>query len=207
MEKVLYLIRHAQSNPRSTVHHSKWPLSRRGLVQAQALMDILQPLGIRRLFSSPFLRCLQTVTPFAERVGLSVEKVEDLRERLVTRTLADDFEEVWQRSWEDFDYALPGCESSTEARERFARAVEDIAGNGGQGPLGLSTHGNVIGLFLNWTDEDNGRCECEGLMNPDIIRIVYRNGTAAWDRDFRAAGLAEIATHPDETPFEREEMT
>ena len=207
MEQTLYLIRHAQSNPRASVHHSEWPLSRKGYQQAQALVPLLVPLGIGRLFSSPFLRCLQTLGPFAQKAGFEVEIVEDLRERLVTATLDDDFEAVWSKSWKDLSYALPGCESSVTAQDRFVRAIGAIAREGGSEPVGIGAHGNVIGLYLNWLDESNARAECEALTNPDVIRIIHREGEFRWDRDFRATGLEAFATHPDETPFEREDPT
>ncbi len=200
LETILYLIRHAQSQPRASQHYSEWRLSSKGQRQSQQLTELLEPLGIEQIFSSPFVRCRETVGPFARKHRVQVVVADDLRERLVAKELRDDFHELCCRSWEDFDFALPGCETSAEAQNRFVKAVEVIADGHGQGPLALCTHGNVIGLFLNWVENRAGRKDAEQLTNPDVLRVVRRAGVFAWDRSFRLKGLELIATDQGETP-------
>jgi 2,3-bisphosphoglycerate-dependent phosphoglycerate mutase len=197
------LIRHAQSHPTSRLHYSAWPLSSTGKSQAEALASLLEPLGIERLFSSPFRRCLQTVRPFSRKRGISITIREGLRERLVAREIMDGFGEIWRRSWEDFDYALPGCETSRTAQQRFVAAMTGIVEESGASAIALSTHGAVIGLFLNWIDAAAGRRETEALRNPDVLRVQTRNGAFAWDRDFRLPGIEEISTDHRDTPVSR----
>ncbi len=197
MEMILYLIRHAQSHPTSTRHYSEWPLSSTGKEQAAKLPGLLEPLGIQKLFSSPFARCLQTVEPFVEKLGISMVVDEDLRERLVAKTMVDGFYEIWCRSWEDFNFALQGCESSAHAQRRFVAAVTRIADSSWDETIGISTHGNVIGLFLNSIDTTAGRHEAEQLMTPDVLRVVRQNRVFNWDRDFRLPGIEPIATRPE----------
>jgi len=204
MDTTLYLIRHAQSRPRESQHHSQWVLSERGRHQAERLTPLLEPLGIRRLYSSPFTRCLETIGPFAAASGLDVHVVDDLRERLVVKTWVEDFEEVWSRSWTDFEYALPGCEPSMPAQDRFARAVVTIVEECADGPIAISSHGNVIALFLNWIDGAAGREEADALTNPDVLRISRRDDAFIWDREFRLPGLEEIASDYRETPVVRD---
>lgn len=76
---IVFLIRHAQSHPMARTAHSEWPLSELGRKQAQRLGELLLPLGIERLVSSPFTRCLQTIRPFAERAGLKIVIQDGLR--------------------------------------------------------------------------------------------------------------------------------
>jgi 2,3-bisphosphoglycerate-dependent phosphoglycerate mutase len=202
MDTILYLIRHAQSHLRSECDHSEWPLSSLGKQQAEQLAGLLSPLGITTLFSSPFTRCLQTVTPFAKQAGIDIRIEEDLRERLVAKTIRNDFRDVWRKSWEDFDFALPGCETSAQAQRRFFGAVAGISQSEAGCVLAISTHGNVIGLFLNAIDDRMGQCEADKLMNPDVVKIVRRNGGFHWDRAFELSGLREIASDYRETPIE-----
>ena len=203
METILYLVRHAQSRPKASQHHSEWRLSPTGVRQSEQLAELLQSLGIRRIFSSPYVRCLQTVAPFARKSGIRIAEIDGLRERLVAVGLIDNFDEIWARSWVDFDFALPGCETSAEAQIRFTAAVESILDETDQSPIALSTHGNVIGLFLNRIDNSVARKETEQLRNPDVLKITRRNSRLAWDRDFRLPGLDAVATDYRETPFER----
>lgn len=197
---IVYLIRHAQSRPSAAVAHSEWPLSRTGQRQAQRLGELLLPLGIERLISSPFARCLETIRPFAERSGLKVAVHEGLRERHLGASF-DDFPEVWRRSWDDFDFAVPGFESSRDAQRRFVEAMEEILTEGDGRTIGVCGHGNVIGLYLNHLDRRNGRETAERLANPDVLRIGRDGRTTTWDRSFRLAGLADLATDPSQTPI------
>ncbi|MCU0259413.1 MAG: histidine phosphatase family protein [Ilumatobacteraceae bacterium] len=70
----LYLVRHAKAGSRQ-----RWegddrlrPLSRSGRQQAEAIADLLAPLRPTVLLSSPYVRCVQTLEPLAERTGLTL---------------------------------------------------------------------------------------------------------------------------------------
>jgi 8-oxo-(d)GTP phosphatase len=56
------------------------PLDKRGRHQAEALVDQLAPYPIRRIVSSPFVRCVDTMQPLARARGLEVENSDDLAE-------------------------------------------------------------------------------------------------------------------------------
>jgi 2,3-bisphosphoglycerate-dependent phosphoglycerate mutase len=195
MTRRLYLIRHAQSMPSETIHHTRWPLSPRGIRQAEALVDLLLPLEIEELYSSPFPRCLQTIAPFSRRAGLPVTIDEGLRERLLSETPIHGLEPIWVKSWEDFAFALPGCETSKEATARFVAAIDRILGNCTQETIGLCTHGNVIGLFLHHLDLAYGRKEAERITNPDVLLLHVEGTDCAWESDFALPGLEGIVSN------------
>ncbi len=71
----LYVVRHAHAGPRGSdgsadqVRH----LSDRGQRQAEALSEQLAATGITRIVSSPFARCVETLTPVGLRLGITVE--------------------------------------------------------------------------------------------------------------------------------------
>jgi broad specificity phosphatase PhoE len=48
-------------------------------------------MQIEKVFSSPYLRCLETIRPLLERVELPLAVEDDLRERLITETFVDGF--------------------------------------------------------------------------------------------------------------------
>jgi len=200
----VYLIRHAQSHPSARIPHSDWPLSDRGRRQADRLAGLLLPLGIQRLVSSPFARCVQTVGPFAERAALDVALRDDLRERYMAIGFDDDFQAAWRRSWEDFDYARPEGESSRDAQKRFVDAMDEILCEHAGHTICVCAHGNVIGLYLNHVDDRNGREAAERLTNPDVLRIRADGRTVEWDRSFRLEGLAGLSSDPTETPMDGE---
>ncbi|MGH9137497.1 MAG: SixA phosphatase family protein [Acidimicrobiales bacterium] len=80
----VYLVRHGVA-----VSRSDWgkpdlddgrPLTKRGRRQADGLVELLGRGDVRRLESSPTLRCLDTVRPLARTLGLDVEPIDELRE-------------------------------------------------------------------------------------------------------------------------------
>ena len=71
----LYVVRHADAGQRA-----EWdgpdttrPLSGRGERQATGLREALADSGATRLLASPFRRCVQTLEPLADELGLTVE--------------------------------------------------------------------------------------------------------------------------------------
>ena len=75
----IYLVRHADSGSRA-----KWndadslrPLTKEGRRQAADLVESLGAVGLTRIYSSPFRRCVQTVAPLAAALNISV--IDDAR--------------------------------------------------------------------------------------------------------------------------------
>ena len=72
---MVYLVRHAHAGKKSAWSGPDLarPLSAEGRGQAVGLVDQLAAEPVRRLLSSPAVRCLQTVRPLAGRLGLPIE--------------------------------------------------------------------------------------------------------------------------------------
>jgi 2,3-bisphosphoglycerate-dependent phosphoglycerate mutase len=199
----LYLVRHAQSLPRRAQPFSDWQLSPLGRCQAERLAALLDALAIGCVFSSPFVRSLETAGPFARSHGLPVTVMDDLRERLVTSESGPPTDEVWRKSWEDFNFCSPGGESSLAAQARMCRAVRQIAADA-KGTTAIFTHGNVIALFLNALSTAFGCEQAERLRNPDIVKLEWKDEAFSWDCYYRLPGLELIATDHRLTPQEQE---
>ena len=202
MQKTAYLIRHAQSQPSSKLAEPDWPLSERGKEQAVRLSPMLESLDIDRLYSSPYLRTLSTIDPFARKRELNVVVDPDLRERKITDRVRKDFPELWMRSWKDFSFALPGCENSFDAQRRFVGAVSRIVMDEASPTIGISAHGNVIALMLNYLEPGYGWEEADGLRNPDVIKLDLGDRGLRWDRSFRLEGIDNIVTFHEDTPID-----
>lgn len=81
----IVLVRHGTAGDRA-----KWrgddrarPLDDRGRRQAAALPQALSGLTIRRILTSPYVRCVQTVEPLAAAFGLDLEETAALAEGAV----------------------------------------------------------------------------------------------------------------------------
>lgn len=80
--RTFFVVRHAKAGDRD-----EWsgddrtrPLTERGRKQAEELVRLLQPLPIAAVFSSPYLRCTQTVEPLARARRLEVRPASSLVE-------------------------------------------------------------------------------------------------------------------------------
>ena len=78
----LLLVRHAKAGTRRDWDGDDRtrPLTRSGWTQARALHGLLRPYGPARLLSSPYVRCVQTLEPLGEELGLEVESADELAE-------------------------------------------------------------------------------------------------------------------------------
>jgi phosphohistidine phosphatase SixA len=77
----LYVVRHADAGHRTHGEHDRdRELSSRGRRQAEGLRVALADAGIRHLAASPFTRCMQTLAPLGEQLGLQVVADERLAE-------------------------------------------------------------------------------------------------------------------------------
>jgi 8-oxo-(d)GTP phosphatase len=78
----LLVVRHAPAGRRSAYKGDdrRRPLSPRGRAWAAALVPLLTGFEPQAVMSSPFVRCVQTVAPTAEALGLAVEPEDALAE-------------------------------------------------------------------------------------------------------------------------------
>jgi len=77
-----YVVRHAKAGSRGhwTGDDRQRPLSKKGIKQAEELVQILAPFPITAVCSSPFLRCVQTVEPLARARKLPLKQTPSLAE-------------------------------------------------------------------------------------------------------------------------------
>ncbi|HET8893633.1 MAG TPA: phosphoglycerate mutase family protein [Gaiellaceae bacterium] len=117
------LLRHASAGDRAawTDDDRRRPLDKKGWKQASRLVDELRELGVTRVLSSPYDRCIQTVEPLAEELGVGIEIDDRLAEGAgraaalellggledaVACTHGDIVEEVLGRSLKKGEYSL-----------------------------------------------------------------------------------------------------
>ena len=76
------LVRHARAGSRKYWKGPdiERPLSKKGRHQAEGLVDMLTRYPIQRMFSSPYVRCVQTVEPLAEKLRMQIEQRLELTE-------------------------------------------------------------------------------------------------------------------------------
>lgn len=156
-------MRHSESSGQA----ADAPLTARGGVQAEALADFLEPYGVGRIVSSPYLRARQTIDVFARRTGLRVELDERLAERRLSPSPIDGWRAVVARSFHEPEFGLPGGESGAETLARGWAAIRPALEASGPLPV-IVSHGQLLSLVLHSIDPRFGYAGWEALSNPDV---------------------------------------
>ncbi|WP_156157650.1 NUDIX hydrolase [Demequina pelophila] len=89
------VVRHARATRRKAWHRDDLsrPLAPTGYPRSYALVPLLACFGITKVDSSPAKRCVDTVTPYAEAIGVEVR----LREEITEEAHAEDPEAAGER--------------------------------------------------------------------------------------------------------------
>jgi broad specificity phosphatase PhoE len=134
------------------------PLSEEGRRQARALADRLVLMDApAAIYVSPFRRCVETIEPFAKRVGIDPVLEEDIGEVFIGSWEGLSFEEIVSgdeelarrfREFEAMFSMAPGGESADDLRRRVVPAVEAMVHDNPSGDLVLVTHGGVINSYF-----------------------------------------------------------
>jgi 2,3-bisphosphoglycerate-dependent phosphoglycerate mutase len=180
----IYLVRHVKSAPDKSLPESDWPLSDEGRRQAQSLTRIFDSLSVNTLWSSPFVRAVETLRPYATARQLRIKEHPNLRERKLCPPDRTDWSALLERAWKEFDFALSDCESSRMAQRRMLDSVTQIAESHPGKAVAIASHGNAIGLLLNHLDPTFGFSEWKAMRNPDVFRLKCDGVVLTWDKSF-----------------------
>jgi 2,3-bisphosphoglycerate-dependent phosphoglycerate mutase len=152
------------------------PLTAKGFRDAMELCETLSSTRIDAAYSSPYLRARQTIEPIAQARHLPIETIDDLRERLLSPSDLPDWRAHLKRSWNDFDYAPPGGETSRDAQARVVRVLDMIALRHTAGTVILASHGNLIALALNAFNSTVDYAFWESIPMPAVFTLI-RDGS------------------------------
>ncbi len=177
MTKV-YFVRHAQSD--NTVRDSRArPLTDDGRRDSMAVSRLLADREISCIASSPYVRAVDTVSHFAELVGLKINIYEDLRERSAGGWHGDNFFEFIEKQWADFDYHIEDGECLREVRERNIRTLKKLLSEHEGENIAVATHGTALSTMLNYYYPQYD-FECfKKIVNfmPFVIRLDFEGDT------------------------------
>ncbi|MGP4059987.1 histidine phosphatase family protein [Halobacillus litoralis] len=172
MDKLI-LVRHSETEGQ----HEDSPLTKLGIRQAQTLANFLDQASyeVNRIISSPYLRAVETIKPFARNKGIDIEKDERLEERVLSHEPIDDWEEVLHDTFQDPDLKLTGGESSQEAKKRVVTLIDELESQD-CGNVLLVTHGNLLALLLQKYNREIGFYDWKRLSRPDVYLIQKQGG-------------------------------
>ncbi|WP_223700618.1 histidine phosphatase family protein [Sutcliffiella deserti] len=166
MVKKIYVIRHCEAEGQS----SDAQLTEKGFIQANELADFLSKIKIDRVISSPYLRAIQTIKPFAKSQKIEIEMDNRLTERVLSSTFFPDWMNKLEATFNDMKLKYKGGESSNEAMIRIVKVVNEIMASDFENTI-IVAHGGIISLLLNYFDKNFGFEEWKSLSNPDVYLL------------------------------------
>jgi 2,3-bisphosphoglycerate-dependent phosphoglycerate mutase len=163
----LILVRHARAEPDPAFPERNWPLSDTGRRQAADLVPVLAEFGVDALASSPFIRAIDTLRPYAEHAGLEIAVDEDLRERALGGWMPDaaDVEAAIRHMHADLEFQLEGGETGRACNARFDAALARIAAAHPGRTIAVGSHGGVLAHLI----------ARQGVALPDAFWRQIRN--------------------------------
>ena len=145
----VYFVRHCQPDP-SGGYNPEFPLTEQGRRDALLVADVLRDKDISAVYSSSYIRAVQTVAPFAEAAGLEVIREYELRERAAGDWASDfhDYAEMINGQLLDFDCKCEGGESLNEVQRRCMAALRRIVQEHDGEAVVIGTHGMALTAML-----------------------------------------------------------
>ena len=127
-----------------------------GRLQAEATADYLTGEGIDHIVSSSMKRALQTAEPLAERLGLPIERLDDLRESDHRARIYVPAEEMERDDPSIAHYFDPDADINEtifldgyeEFRTRVERGFEHVIRTNRSRTVAVFCHGMVTGVYL-----------------------------------------------------------
>ncbi len=182
----IYFVRHAEPNYRNHDEVLR-ELSERGEQDRHLVTEFLLDKGIDAILSSPYVRAVETVRPFADAVRKPITHVADFRERRVADGWIDDFDSFCRQQWEDRSFRLPGGECLNEVQERNIAALTRVLHEYEGQRVVIGGHGTSIATVLAWYDPAFTGRDFEGIrrLMPWIVRLDFEGETLVGMEQFR----------------------
>jgi broad specificity phosphatase PhoE len=159
----LYLIRHGENRANLTLEFSyknvDYPLTPRGVLQAQQTAAYLADKEIDAIYSSPLKRTLQTAEIIASHLNLEIEVLENFREMNVGQLEGHpDLTEAWKINYQVTDAwwagqpekPFPGGENRTNLWARMQAGLTQISEGKSGRNLVVIGHGGLFTFTVEY---------------------------------------------------------
>lgn len=152
----LYLLRHQERNNLNPLFYSQ--LTHNGLFKSNILKHILHSLNINIIFTSPFIRCIQTITPYCNLTNLKANKEHALYEYMNFKSPIIDLEyndtHILNDNYKSYIDIKNINHNLYDTKKRildFKKILLETYKNTDKNIL-LVTHQSIINLFLERED-------------------------------------------------------
>lgn len=180
--KNIYLVRHCSADGQQP----NAQLTEQGQQQAQELVHFFRDKNIEKIYSSTYVRAVQSVEPLAETLNLKIQQEQRLTERVFSTVIMDDWMTWFKKGFENPDLVFEGGESGRAAQARIVDMFEEIFASKEE-QIVVASHGNLIAMFIQTINPNFGFQDWKRLSNPDVFLIHYSESdqlsySRVWDK-------------------------
>lgn len=179
-ETTIYLVRHCQ--PVESVREEMIrPLTPKGKADAAQVTRCLWDKDIDAVYSSPYIRAIDTIRDFADKKGLPIQTDPAFREREMGEEWIEGEEWVLhnRNQWEDFNCPMSrGGESLRQVEARIRPALDQLVRRHVGGRIAVAGHGVAFSVLLHSFDETFGHDAADVILerHPWIVQLTFRGG-------------------------------
>lgn len=173
---IVYFVRHAEPNYDNHDDRSR-ELTAKGMTDRRLVTQFLSNQSIEVVLSSPYKRAIDTVKDFADSKNLSIELIEDFRERRVDSIWIEDFNGFCKRQWEDFDYRYSDGESLAQVQERNIAALAQVLKRHKDKSIVVGSHGTALSTIIHYYDPSFGYNDFKKIrpLMPFIVKFTFED--------------------------------
>lgn len=124
---ILYFVRHAEPDY-TKKNDNERNLTSEGLLQAETIELVFRKENIGAIYSSPYLRAVQTLLPLADKKKLHIQIIDNLKERVSANYVVpkNEFKDFGEKQWRDHFFHFEGGESIAMVGTRYLEVVRQI---------------------------------------------------------------------------------
>lgn len=172
--KKVYFVRHAKPDF-SIKDDLLRPLTEEAMETSKKVTEFLADKDIKRVYSSPYKRAIDTIRNFAESTNLNIDIIDDFRERKVDDVWIEDFNKFAKQQWLDFNYKLSNGECLHEVQNRSIRALMQILAQNEEHNIVIGSHGTTLSTIINYFNREFGYTDFERIKDlmPFIVCFTF----------------------------------
>lgn len=178
--KQIYLVRHYKAigqDPEAA-------LTEDGNQQAEELAEFFKNENIQYIISSPFVRTINTIKPLSMLIKQKIYIEDRLQERILSTTPLENWIDLLERTYMDYDIKFDGGESSNEAVKRGMKVIQEMIARP-EGTILIVTHGALLSLIIRHYNKEFGFEDWKTLSNPDIYKLKIQGNKSTIERILR----------------------
>ncbi len=168
----VYFVRHAEAD--KTIGNDRTrPLTERGTASTSFVTELLHDKGIDVAISSPYRRSIDTIKPFTDAAGLTIQTDERFRER-EAGVPGQGLRSNPQR-WKSTDWQEEWGEPVADVRKRNVEALMEVLEAYEGHRIVIGTHGTSFSTILDYLSPAYGYDDFVRMMDwmPNIVEIVF----------------------------------